>query len=65
MSYIKCYKCNQIYDNSAFKCMCGNGERSDSSLELYGDTYNLCPKCTSEVYALINKSQTAQLSGIN
>lgn len=49
----KCDKCGRVYDTSPFACMCADGESSHSSIEIYGDRYDLCPKCTWEIYKLI------------
>lgn len=49
----KCDKCGEIYDTSPFANMCANGESVYSSIAIYGDRYDLCPKCTREIYKLI------------
>ena len=54
MTYEKCRRCNEAYDVSPFACMRANGERSDATVEVYGDKYNLCPKCTSKLYDFIH-----------
>lgn len=45
----KCDRCKKIYDNSPFACMCGDGERSTTEVEIYGVSYDLCPSCTYEL----------------
>ena len=55
----QCNKCKIVYETSAFACMMANGERSDTSVEIYGNTYDLCPKCTAELYKFIHKSNTS------
>lgn len=52
----KCDKCGGIYDTSPFANMCGNGELTYSRITLYGDKYDLCPKCTGEIYKLVTKN---------
>lgn len=52
----KCDKCGELYDTSPFANMCADGELAYSSIEIYGDRYDLCPKCTCEIYQLIKRS---------
>lgn len=54
-SYKKCDMCDKIYDTSPFACMLGNGERADAQIEIHGDTYHLCPKCTYEIWKTLNR----------
>ena len=49
----KCDKCGIDYDTSPFANMLGNGENAYSRIEIYGDKYDLCPKCTYEIYWMI------------
>lgn len=49
----KCNKCGVVYDISSFSNMLGNGELAYSKIEIYGDKYDLCPKCTEEIYKII------------
>lgn len=68
MAYKKCKRCNTTYDVSAFACMRADGERSDSTIAIYGDEYDLCPKCTSELYKFIynlEKSQNVNAEKLN
>lgn len=51
----KCDKCRRLYDISPFANMLGNGELAYSRIEIYGDKYDLCPKCTDEVYRLLKR----------
>lgn len=60
MAYKKCKRCNTTYDVSAFVCMTADGERSDSTIEIYGNEYDLCPKCTFELYKFIYNSEKSQ-----
>lgn len=54
----KCDKCGIVYDTSPFANMLGNGELAYSKIKIYGDKYDLCPKCTSGIYGMIkNKEQ--------
>lgn len=46
----KCDKCGDVYDVSPFANMTGNGELAYSKIEIYGDKYDLCPKCTYKIY---------------
>lgn len=57
MKLLVCDKCNKKYDVSPFVNMLGNGELAYSKISLYGDSYNLCPSCTKEIYSLINSSK--------
>lgn len=52
--YETCSKCGTAYDISPFSNMCADGESAYSEIEIYGDKYNLCPRCTYEIYSLIN-----------
>ena len=49
----KCDKCGELFDTSPFANMCADGESAYSSIEIYGDRYDLCPKCTHIIYNLI------------
>lgn len=49
----KCDKCRELFDTSPFANMCADGEAAYSSIEIYGDRYDLCPKCTYEIYKSI------------
>lgn len=51
----KCDKCGNLYDRYPYDCILGNGERADSTIKIHGDVYNLCPKCTYEVWQLLHK----------
>lgn len=51
----KCDKCGESFDTSPFVNMCADGELTYSSIEIYGDRYDLCPKCTCEIYGFIKK----------
>ena len=53
----KCDRCSELYDTSSFACMLGNGERADAQIEIYGDKYDLCPKCTYETWKFLHKSR--------
>lgn len=48
-----CSTCRKIYDTSPLVNMLCNGALKYSSISIYGDTYNLCPKCTSKLYNFI------------
>lgn len=54
--YKKCNKCGEIYNGSPFACMLGNGEQADSQIEIYGDKYDLCPKCTHKIWEFITQN---------
>lgn len=56
----KCDKCGVIFDTSPFANMCGNGENAYSRIELYGDKYDLCPRCTHEIYQMIKGGNHAE-----
>ena len=45
-NYARCDRCKKTFDKSPFACMCGDGERSDAEVEVYGAKYDLCPSCT-------------------
>ena len=49
-NYRKCDKCGELFDTSPFSNMCADGESAYSSIEIYGDRYDLCPKCTHRIY---------------
>lgn len=51
----KCDKCGELFDTSPFANMRDDGESAYSSIEIYGDRYDLCPKCTWEIYKLIGE----------
>lgn len=51
----KCDKCGELFDASPFHNMCADGESAYSSIEIYGDRYDLCQKCTWEIYKLIGE----------
>lgn len=53
-NHIKCDKCDSLFDISPFANMLGNRESAYLRLEIYGDKYDLCPKCTKEIHNLIN-----------
>lgn len=53
--YKKCDRCGKIFDVSPFACMLGNGERADASIEIHGDKYDLCPKCTYKIWEFLNE----------
>lgn len=53
-NYKKCDRCDKLYNTSPFICMLSNGERADSQIEIHGDKYNLCPKCTYEILKFLN-----------
>lgn len=54
-NYKKCDRCSKFYDVSPFACMLANGERADSKIEIYGEKYDLCPKCTYKIWKLLHK----------
>lgn len=53
-SYKKCDKCGEFYDASPLLNMCGDGESAHSKIKLYGDEFFLCPRCTYEIWSLVN-----------
>lgn len=55
MNHRKCDKCGEIYDTSPFANILGNGEFAYSKIEIYGDKYDLCPKCTDGIYQILKK----------
>lgn len=54
-NYRKCDKCGKLYDISPFSNMLGNGELAYSGVGVYGDRYDLCPKCTHELYEFLKR----------
>lgn len=54
-NYRKCDKCRKLYDISPFANMLGNGELAYSGVEVYGDRYDLCPKCMHELYEFLKR----------
>lgn len=52
--YKKCDRCGEAYNVSPFHSMLGNGERADATIEIQGDVYDLCPKCTTKIYYFIH-----------
>lgn len=56
-SYKRCDKCGEFYEVSPFHNMLANGELAYSQIELYGDKFCLCPKCTNEIYRLIRSKR--------
>ena len=56
-TFKRCDKCGDVYDTSPFHNMLGNGELAYSSIEIYGHNYDLCPKCTNELYEFINRKE--------
>lgn len=57
-NYKKCDRCGELYDVSPFACMLSNGERADSQIEIHGDKYDLCPKCTYKIWEFLHKENT-------
>lgn len=53
----KCDKCGNIFSTAPFENMCADGESTYSSIEIYGDRYDLCPKCTWEIHNLIKNGR--------
>lgn len=53
----KCDKCGDLYDTSPFANMLGDGELAYSRIEIHGDKYDLCPKCTYEIYKLLHREK--------
>ena len=51
----KCDKCGDAYNASPFYNMSANGELLYSSIIIYGNKYDFCPRCTKEIYELIRK----------
>lgn len=49
-NFKKCDKCGKVYDVTPFANMLANGENAYSQIEIYGDEYDLCPGCTSELW---------------
>lgn len=52
-NYRKCDKCRKLYDISPFANMLGNGELAYSKIEVFGDRYDLCPKCTNDLHKFL------------
>lgn len=53
-NYKKCDKCGKLYNTSPFSCMSCNGERTDSTIKIHGDNYDLCPKCTYKILEFLH-----------
>lgn len=51
----KCDKRGELFDTPPFANMCVDGELAYSSIEIYGDRYDLCPKCTWKIYKSIRE----------
>lgn len=49
----KCDCCGEIYPISSWEALCADGECSHSRIKIYGEYYDLCAKCTYEVFKLI------------
>lgn len=57
-SYIaKCNKCGAKYMEGPFINMDSGGERTSSTVEIYGEFYDLCPECTAKLYDFINEKK--------
>ena len=53
MTAEQCTICKKLYNTSPFANMSGDGELLYSHINIYGTNYNLCPKCTWELYKFL------------
>lgn len=51
----QCDKCKNVFKIGPFDNISGDGEKAYTNVVLYGDAYDLCPKCTKIVYDLIKR----------
>lgn len=52
---VVCDKCGKTYMVGPFINMNGFGESTTSTIEVYDETYDLCPKCTMELYKFLKE----------
>lgn len=51
--YVNCRRCRELFCIEPFHNMLANGELKYSHITLYGEEFNLCPKCTNKIYNFI------------
>ena len=57
----KCDLCHKFYDVSPFSNMMGNGVNAYSTIEVYGEKYDLCPYCTSQLEAWLKSKKKKEV----
>lgn len=58
--YKKCTRCQEFFKLGGFDVMSGNGETLHSSLQVYDKKYDLCPKCTHQLWLFVENRGDVQ-----
>lgn len=59
-TYKKCTRCEEFYKIDGFGAMSGNGETLHSSIQVYDKKYDLCPKCTHQLWLFVENRGDVQ-----